>query len=66
MAEMDIVRAAAPIRGVIEPFGDPYLCVEKLGQCDLVYGLYRSKFSFPMYSNGRRIRALLRGYYGGY
>ena len=46
----------------VDPFRDPLLGDLKLGHCDPVYRLYRSKFSFPMYSYGRRIVLVFEGY----
>ena len=46
----------------VDPLGDPLLGDQKLGHCDLFYGLYRTKFSFPMYPYGRRIVLVLEGY----
>ena len=39
----------------VDTLGDRLLLNVKLGHSDLVYGFYRAKFTFPMYSNGSKI-----------
>jgi len=47
----------------IDTLGDWLLPIIELGHCDLLSGFYRSKFTFAMYSNGKKICLPFNGFW---